>query len=292
MKRFIAVLVGVLGLSQSGAAVEKPLLAQQPALSATQIVFTFAGDLWSVPRAGGDARRLTAGVGVESGPSFSPDGNWIAFTGQYDGNIDVFVVAAEGGVPRRVTWHPDPDTALGWTRDGRNVLFASPRNSYSRFQQLYLASIDGGLEEKLPLPMGYEASLSPDAQRIAYVPMPRAFSVWKRYRGGRTTPIWIADLSNSRIERVPRDNSNDFCPMWVDDRVYFLSDRGNAVTLYSYDVKSKKVTQAASNGGMDFKSASAGPGGIVIEQFGQIQLYDVKSGQLAPVTIRLAGDLP
>ncbi len=292
MKRFVAVLVGVVGLSQSGGAVEKPLLAQQPALSATQIVFTFAGDLWSVPRAGGDARRLTAGVGVESGASFSPDGNWIAFTGQYDGNTDVFVVPAEGGVPRRVTWHPDPDTALGWSRDGRSVIFASPRNSYSRFQQLYLASIEGGLEEKLPLPMGYEASLSPDAQRIAYVPMPRAFSVWKRYRGGRTTPIWIADLSNSRIEKVARDNSNDFCPMWVDDRVFFLSDRGHAVTLYSYDVKSKKVAQAVPNSGMDFKSASAGPGGIVIEQFGQIQLYDVKSGQLAPVTIRLAGDMP
>ncbi len=292
MKRLVAVLVGVLGLSQVGGAVEKPLLAQQPALSATQIVFTFAGDLWSVPREGGDARRLTAGVGVESGASFSPDGKWIAFTGQYDGNTDVFVVPAEGGVPKRVTWHPDPDTALGWTRDGRRVVFASPRNSYSRFQQLYLASIDGGLEEKLPLPMGYEASFSPDAQRIAYVPMPRAFSVWKRYRGGRTTPVWIADLSNSRIERVPRDNSNDFCPMWVDDRVYFLSDRGHAVTLYSYDMKSKKVAQAVPNTGMDFKSASAGPGGIVIEQFGQIQLYDVKSGQLAPVTIRLAGDMP
>src|SRR5918996_3080425 len=156
MTRFVAVLIGVLGLSQSGAAVEKPLLAQQPALSATQIVFTFAGDLWSVPREGGDARRLTAGVGVEAGPSFSPDGKWIAFTGQYDGNIDVFVVPADGGVPRRVTWHPDPDTALGWSRDGRRVLFASPRSSYSRFQQLYLASIEGGLEERLPLPMGYE----------------------------------------------------------------------------------------------------------------------------------------
>src|SRR5918996_3204008 len=107
MTRFVAVLIGVLGLSQSGGAVEKPLLAQQPALSATQIVFVVAGDLWSVPRAGGDARRLTTGVGVESSPSFSPDGSWIAFTAQYDGNTDVFVVPAEGGVPKRLTWHPD-----------------------------------------------------------------------------------------------------------------------------------------------------------------------------------------
>src|SRR5688500_15014325 len=115
MTRLIAIAFAILALSQSGAAADKPLLAQQPALSATQIVFVFAGDLWSVPREGGDARRLTTGVGVESSPSFSPDGKWIAFTGQYDGNTDVFVVAAEGGVPRRLTWHPDPDVALGWT---------------------------------------------------------------------------------------------------------------------------------------------------------------------------------
>ena len=115
-------------------------------------------------------------MGVESSPSFSPDGRTIAFTGQYDGNTDVFIVPAEGGVPRRLTWHPDPDVALNWSRDGRKVLFSSSRSSYSRVSELCLASLDGGLEEKLPLPMGYEGSLSPDGQRIAYVPMPRAFS--------------------------------------------------------------------------------------------------------------------
>jgi tricorn protease len=118
----------------------------------------FAGDLWSVPRQGGDATRLTTGSGVESSPSFSPDGKWIAFTGQDDGNTDVFIVPAAGGVPRRLTWHPDADVALGWTRDGRKVLFSSARNSYSFFRELYLAGLDGGLEEKLPLPMGWEAS--------------------------------------------------------------------------------------------------------------------------------------
>ena len=291
MTRFIVILACILALSQTASTVDKPLLAQQPALSATQIVFVFAGDLWSVPRAGGEARRLTTGVGVESSPSFSPDGNWIAFTGQYDGNTDVFVVPAEGGVPKRLTWHPDPDVALGWTRDGRKVLFTSSRDSYSRIRELFLASLDGGLEEKLPLPMGHEGSLSPDGQRIAYVPLPRAFSVWKRYRGGQTTPIWIASLSNSRIEKVPRENSNDYSPMWVDDRVFFLSDRGGPVTLFSYDTKSRRVTQAVPNTTMDFKSASAGPGGIVIEQFGQIQLFDLKSSTLTPVKISLAGDI-
>ena len=292
MKRALANVVCILALSQSASTLDKPLLAQQPTLSATQIVFVFAGDLWSVPREGGDARRLTTGVGVESGPSFSPDGKWIAFTGQYDGNTDVFVVPAEGGVPKRLTWHPDPDVALGWTRDGRKVLFTSSRHSYSRIRELFLASFDGGaLEEKLPLPMGHEASLSPDGQRIAYVPLPRAFSVWKRYRGGQTTPIWIATLANSRVEKVTRENSNDFSPMWVDDKIFFLSDRNGPVTLFSYDTKARTAAQVVPNSGMDFKSASAGPGAIVIEQFGQIQLYDLKTAKLSPVKITLSGDI-
>ncbi|MGH9315175.1 MAG: S41 family peptidase, partial [Vicinamibacterales bacterium] len=268
-----------------------PLLAQQPALSATEIVFVFAGDLWSVPRTGGAARRLTTGVGVESSPSFSPDGKSVVFTGQYDGNTDVFVIPSEGGVPRRLTWHPDADFALGWTADGKKVLFSSTRDSYSRIRELFVAGLQGGLEEKLPLPMGWEASFSPDGQQIAYVPMSRAFFAWKRYRGGQTTPVWIAALSNSRFEKVPRENSNDFCPMWVGDKVYFLSDRSGIVTLFSYDLKTKKVAQAIPNNGMDFKSASAGPGAIVIEQFGRIQLYDLKTGQLAPVEITIAGDM-
>ena len=136
-----------------------------------------------------------------------------------------------------------------------------------------------------------EASFSPDGKQVAYVPIGRAFSVWKRYRGGQTTPIWIAELSNSRVEKVARENSNDFCPMWVDDRIFFLSDRNGTVTLFSYDPKTRKVAQAVANPGMDFKSASAGPGGIVIEQFGQLQIYDVKSGALSPVEVTLAGDM-
>ena len=292
MKRLFLIVVLVASTFIGLDAQHPPLLAQQPALSATHIVFVFGGDLWSVPRQGGDARRLTVGVGLESDPAFSPDGRWIAFTGQYDGNTDVFVMPSEGGVPRRITWHPAPDRALGWTRDGTRIMFSSPRDSSSGFFQLFVSGLDGGLEERLPLPMGYEASFSTDGRRLAYVPLARAFSVWKRYRGGRTTPIWIAELSNSRIETVPRPNSNDFAPMWVDDRLFFLSDRTGRVTLFSYDTRSKRVTEAVRNDGMDFKSASAGPGGIVLEQFGQLQLYDLASGRMSRVNITLAGDMP
>jgi tricorn protease len=268
------------------------LLLQSPTVSKTQIVFAFAGDLWSVPREGGQAKRLTTGPGIESGPQFSPDGTQIAFTGEYDGNVDVYVVAAAGGVPRRLTWHPSPDTALGWTPDGKKVLFTSSRSSFSRYSKLFAASLDGGLEEELPLPMGFEGAFSADGSRLAYVPIRRAFYAWKRYRGGTATPVWIAALSDSRIEKVPRSDSNDFNPMWADGRVWFLSDRNGPVTLFSYDPKTKQVAQAIANTGLDLKSASAGPGAIVFEQFGSVGLFDLKSGKTKPVPITLAGDFP
>ena len=276
------------GTAESGA----PWLLQKPALSQTDIVFVFAGDLWTVPRAGGEANRLTSSPGFETNPVFSPDGSRIAFTGEYDGNVDVFVIPAAGGVPKRLTWHAAADTALGWTPDGRRVLFTSGRTAYSRFSELFTAGLDGGLEEKLPLPMGYEAAFSPDGKRLAYVPLPRAFTAWKRYRGGRMTPVWIAGLADSVIEKVPRPNSNDFNPMWVGDKVYFLSDREGAVSLFAYDLKSKTVSRAVENRGLDFKSASAGPDAIVLEQFGGLSLYDLKTGRTSPVPVTVNGDMP
>ncbi len=269
-----------------------PLLLQQPTLSATHIVFVYAGDLWSVSREGGEAIRLTTSPGREYGPHFSPDGAQIAFTGEYDGNVDIFVMPATGGIPKRLTWHPAADEVLGWTPDGKKVLFTSSRTSYSRFSKLFTVSAEGGPEDELPLPMGYEGAYSPDGAQLAYVPIRRAFYAWKRYRGGTATPIWIANLANSRVEKVPREGSNDFEPMWAAGKVWFLSDRNGLVTLFSYDPKTKKVTQAVANTGLDFKSACAGPGAIVYEQFGSINLFDLKTGKSTPVPITVAGDFP
>jgi tricorn protease len=268
-----------------------PILAQKPALSETQIVFVYAGDLWKVSRNGGAAERLTSGPGVETNPVFSPDGTLIAFTGEYDGNVDVYVMPAEGGEPRRLTWHPAADIALAWTPDGKRILFTSGRTAYSRFSELFTVGVKGGFPEKLPLPMGYEGSFSPDGKRIAYVPLRRAFNVWKRYRGGTATPIWIADLSDSRIEKIPRTDSNDYEPMWVGDKVYFLSDREGPVTLFSYDLKTKEVTRAIPNNDLDLKSASAGPGAIVYEQFGSLNLYDLADGKTKPLAVSIDGDM-
>ena len=151
-------------------------------------------------------------------------------------------------------------------------------------------SVDGTFPEAVPLPMGFEGSFSANGSRIAYVPMQRGFAAWKRYRGGMTTPIWIANLSDSVIEKIPRENSNDFCPMWSGDRVYFLSDRNGPITLFSFDTKLKKVTEIIPNRGLDIKSASLGPDAIVYEQFGSLNLFDLKSGKSQKVNVTITAD--
>jgi tricorn protease len=287
---FALLLTSASTLAQQSAA-DKPLLLQSPTVSRTHIVFSYAGDLWSVSREGGDASRLTTGIGVESEPKFSPDGRWVAFTGEYDGNVDVYVVEAAGGVPRRLTYHPGGDSAVGWTHDGRSVLFASGRNSYSNFTRLFTVGPAGGMPSEVPLPMATRGAYSADGARLAYTPLSQWQPDWKRYRGGQTSPVLVASLSDSSVERVPRDNSNDTHPMWVGDKVYFLSDRAGSVSLFSYDTKSKRVEQVVRNDGLDFKSASAGPDAIVYDQFGALNLYDLKTGRSRRVPVRVLGDM-
>src|ERR1035438_2549542 len=194
---------------------------QRPTVSATQIAFVYAGRMSTVGPAGGVAQRLTSGAGVETRPYFSPDGKEIAFTGEYDGNVDIFTIPAAGGVPKRITWHPSADNSQGWTPDGKHILFSSNRLSYAGFTRLFTVAREGGFPSELPLPIGEEGSFSPDGSQIAYVPLNHAFHMWKHYRGGRASMIWIARLSDSSVQPVPRKDSNDFNPMWVDDRVFF-----------------------------------------------------------------------
>ncbi len=300
MRRILLAMLSVLFASIiTFAADSGPLLLQSPSLSKTQIAFAFGGDIWIVNRAGGDAQRLVTGTGVLSHPIFSPDGSMVAYTGNYDGNDDVFVVAATGGEPRRLTYHPDSDVAVGWTNDGRSILFRTTRGSYSRFERLYTVPATGGFPTPLPLPMGVEGSYSPDGTHLAYVPTWNrrlgaidAYVAIKHYRGGKAARIWIADLADSSVTRIPREGSNDFDPMWIGDRIYFLSDREGPVTLFSFDTKTQQVKALFKNDGFDLKSASAGPGGIVYEQFGSIHIYDLHSGKSHEVPIGVAGDMP
>jgi tricorn protease len=270
---------------------EAPLLAQSPTLSKTQVVFAYGGYLWSVPRQGGDARQLTTG-GHESSPVFSPDGNWIAFTGRYDGNVDAFVIPAAGGEPQRLTWHPGQDSPVAWTPDGKKVLIISDRDAYADFTRLYTVPVEGGPAEVLPMWRAFDGWYSPDASRIAYVPNIKWQAAWKRYKGGQTTPIYIVQLKDLALEKVPRVNSNDSHPVWFGDAVYFLSDRNGAVSLFGYDTKSKTVKEVVDNKGLDFKSLSAGPDALVYEQFGGVYIFEPSSGKSKKVNIRIAGDLP
>jgi tricorn protease len=271
---------------------QKPLLLRDPSVSKTQIAFSHAGNIWIANRDGGNLRRLTSG-GHEGKPIFSPDGSLIAFTGNYDGTRGAYVIPASGGEPHRLTYNPADDDVMGWTPDGKRVLFGSRRTAFADgVVQLYSVPVEGGFATQVPLARVAEASFSPDGTRIAYVPIAQWQRAWKRYRGGQSKPIWIANLADSSIQAtIPRENSNDFNPMWVGDTVYFLSDRNGPVTLFAYDVKSQQVKQLVKNGSFDIKSASATSDAIVYEQFGSLHLLELSSGNDRALDIRPVADL-
>jgi tricorn protease len=270
-----------------------PLLLQQPTISRTQIVFVYAGELWRVDRDGGAARHLTTGVGIQSDPHFSPDGRWIAFTGNYGGNPDVYVISADGGEPRRLTYHPGYDQALGWTPDGTRVLFASDRSAFANYvMNLYTISVQGGLPQMLPFPYAFEGAYSPDETEIAYCPLPPPDPTWSHYRGGEEPKIWLAKLSDWSYEEIPRGNWNEMDPMWLGGKLYFLSDEKGPFTLFEYDPGTGKTRQALPNEGLPIKEASAGPDAIVYSQFGSIHIFDPSSGREHPVRIGVAGEFP
>ncbi len=270
-------------------------LLSEPALSAERIAFIYANDLWTCALDGTNVRRLTADVGVESSPAFSPDGKWIAFSAQYEGNTDVYVVSSEGGVPKRLTWHPGNDIANGFTPDGRSILFSSPRNVHTaRYTQLFTVPVEGGAEEPLPIPHADRAVYSPDGKGIAYNPLQPRFLQWKRYRGGTVSQVWLYDAATYAIEKVPQPQSraNDAGPMWIGGSVYFRSDREGEFNLWSYDTKSKALRRLTNHTDFPVLNASAGGGKIVYEQAGYLHLFDPASGRAKKLAVGVAADLP
>lgn len=295
MPRFLLCLITVLSLGISAVAAGSPqhMLIQTPTVSATSIAFAWAGQIWIVGRQGGVARRLVTGTARMSNPLFSPDGRSVAFTGDYDGNQDVYVVAASGGQPRRLTWHPAPDTVLAWTPDGKRIAFRSSRSSEADPEHMFTVSVDGGPASEVPLPRVEEASYAADGNHLAYNPNLQWQPAWKGYRGGQTRTIWIADLADSSVTRIPQDqNSNDSNPMWVGNFIYFLSDRKGSIALYSYDVNSKTINSVIQNDGLDFSAAAAGSGAIVYAQVGSLHLLDLATGKSSTVPVRIDDDLP
>ena len=294
----LIIAVGIV-LEPAASAANKPHIFQHPALSKDLIAFGYAGDLWTVPREGGVARRLTIGVGIETDPVFSPDGSTIAFTGDYDGNTDVFTIPAIGGVPFRVTYHPAADFAVAWTPDGKDILFRSTRISQSRYTQLYEVPAKGGIAKPLPLPMAYQGQFSPDGKEIAYSPLPPAYGFdymsyvsWGNYHGGRASTIWITTLPGLDSVEIPHEVSSDFSPVYAGGKIYFLSSRKGKAAIFKYDPASKAVTQALQNDGPDIRSLHGEGDTLVYDRLGEIYLFDTKTNTSKLVPIEIDADLP
>jgi tricorn protease len=269
-------------------------MMQQPAISTNHIVFVYAEDLWVANTDGSQPRRLTVNEGIETNPMFSPDGKWIAFNGQYDGNTDVYIVPVEGGVPKRLTWHPAGDIVRGFTPDGKSVLFMSQRNMFTnRYAQLFTVPITGGPATQLEIPNAYWAAYSPDGKSLAYNPTPDQFRQWKHYRGGGISGIWQFSFADKSIIKLPQPEtgSNDVQPVWMGNTIYFRSDRNGEFNLFTYDVSSKQIKQLTQFKDFPVLNISGGDGKIIFEQAGYLHIYDPSANTEKKLTIGIAADL-
>ncbi len=283
-------------------AVAQTKLLRFPDVHGDRVVFCYAGDLWLAPSTGGTATRLTAHPGLELFPKFSPDGAWIAFTGQYDGDEQVYVVPSQGGVPKQLTFYPArgplpsrwgyDNQVYGFTRDGRSVLFRSMRDGWDLTDtRLYTAPLGGGPPVALPMPVSGGGDLSPDGKQAVYSPLTRDFRTWKRYEGGWAQDLYVYDLASAKIEPVSHSKRTERDPMWIESRIWFVSDRDGTLNLYSYDLDSKKTEQHTRETTSDVRWASRGDAGeIVYELAGELVVFDTKQNTSRKLDIRVPDD--
>lgn len=302
MKRFLSFGLILLYLS-AAIAIGQPakskvpdaLMLRFPDVSANQIVFVYAGDLWIVPKEGGFARRLSSPQGQEIFPKFSPNGQMIAFSGNYDGNTDVYVMPAIGGSPKRLTHHPDSDLVVEWYPDSKNILYRSRMKSPSRrFNRFFKQPVEGGMPGALPLPYGELASFSLDGNRMAFQYVSREFRTWKRYRGGLASDLWLYDLVKNFSEKITVFEGTDALPMWHKNTIYFLSDRDELkkLNIWAYSLDTKKIRQVTKFTEYDVKWPSIGPDSIIFENGGKLYLLDLKNETSRPLSIKVPADLP
>jgi len=276
-------------------------LLRFPDLHGDRVVFCHGGDLWLCTNQGGLARRLTAHPGLELFPKFSPDGRWIAFTGQYDGDEQVYVISADGGEPRRLTHYPArgplpqrwgfDNQVYGWTSDGK-VLFRSMREGWDLTDtRLYTVSLQGELPKALPMPVSGGGDLSPDGKRVVYSPLTRDFRTWKRYEGGWAQDLFIFDIASHALEPVAHHVRTERDPMWIGDRIVFASDRDGTLNLYSFDLASKSVDKLTSSTAWDVRWPSKGDGEqVIFELGGELEILDLRTRQQRHLTITVPDD--
>jgi len=290
----VATILGCPGKGHADPDLNDTRLLAQPAISARNIAFLYAGDLWIADLDGKNVRRLTTDIGLEFSPAFSPDGKILAFSAQYDGNVDVYTIPVTGGAPTRLTWHPAQDVVLGFSPDGRDVLFSSPRNVFTgRYTQLFTVPVSGGMPSQLPIPNGVQASFSPNGEFLAYTPLRDATQQWKHYRGGTHSRIWIYRRENHAVEQVPQPATrcNDLDPRWLGDAVYFRSDRAGEYNLFRFDTRSKEVQQLTRYEDFPVGSLNAGNGKIIYEQAGYLHVFDPANGKDEKLAIGVPSDM-
>ncbi len=289
-------------MTSVGTASAQTKLLRYPDIGGQRVVFCYAGDLWTAPVAGGTATRLTAHPGQELFPKFSPDGKWIAFTGQYDGDEQVYVVAADGGVPKRLTYYPArgplaprhgfDHQVYGWTVDGSAVLFRSFRDAGGGAEtNLYTVSPSGGLPVRLPMPTSGSGDYSPDGGKMVYSPLFRDFRSWKRYSGGWAQDLFIFDLASHEAQKIADSDRSERDPMWIGERIYFSSDRDGTLNLYSFDVASGDVARHTQSSTWDVRwPSSDNTSRIIYELDGELEVYDVASSSTQRLAIEVPND--
>lgn len=289
-------LAGLIVSQISSAQQNETLLLRSPSVSQDKIAFAYAGDIWLAGKDGANPHRLTVNPDVEAEPMLSPDGKWVAFSGNYDGNTDVYLVSVNGGMPRRITFHPSPDVVRGWHGNDR-VLFSSTRESNTpRYQKLFEADINGGLPQPLKMPEAHQGNISPDGKFTAYIKNPdptdrgTIYRPFKHYRGGNMPKVWIFNNQTFETTEVPAGGSNNTRPVWLGSDVYFLSDRNGTTNIFRYQLSDKQVTQITTHKDFDIKTLSSDGKRLVYEQAGKIHLWE--SGRSTDLQISIQADQP
>ncbi len=278
-------------------------LLRFPDIRGSMIAFVYAGDIWTVPAAGGTARRLTSHPGLELFPKFSPDGRWVAFTGEYDGTLQVHVISVDGGEPRQLTFRNDvgplpprggwDNRVLGWTPDGKSVVFRANRVAQSdRLGRPYLVPFEGGQEGPLAIPESGGLSYAPDGRRVAFTPISNEFRGWKRYRGGQSPDVWIYDLASNTAEQITDTRAQDMLPVWLGDTVYFVSDRDSTMNVFAYDTRTRRTRKVTNHADYDVMWPSGSGGELVYEAGGYLYRLDARTDREERVPVKVYGDFP